>query len=527
MKKEIIINTTENGSRIAITEEGKLAELFVDSPDTERHVGDIYLGRIAKVMPGIKAAFIDVGMKNDAFLHFSDIADTQESFDSLIGDDVDADEDDEENETEKVISIKPQAPKSKHRREEKRIHLVTGKEIIVQITKEPVGKKGVRVTSEVSLPGRFLVLLPFSKLVGVSKRISSFKEKKRLRKLVRSILPAGYGVIIRTNAEGEDEKLLLNDLQSLIETWKEVEINIKDEKPPALIYKDVKATSGVMRDIFNDDMERVVVDSKKMFREIKTYVKQVAPAMLDKVEFYNKKEPIFDAFGVEKEISRSLTRKIWLKSGGYIIIDHAEAMTVVDVNSGRFAGKQAQELNSLKTNLESAREISRQIRLRDLGGIIAIDFIDMQDDKNKKKVFEEVKKELSRDRAKATIYPLTELCIMQITRQRIRQNVLQSFSESCPICGGSGMVQSKSTILNTIERWLKRFRSETKELRLTLKIHPSFIEFLKSGIISRLTKLQLQYLVFIQLEEDRTLLPGEFKFISKKQNHDITQQYNS
>ncbi|MDA0987120.1 MAG: Rne/Rng family ribonuclease [Bacteroidetes bacterium] len=526
MKKEIIINSTENGSRVAITEEGKLAELFVDSPDSEKHVGDIYLGRVAKVMPGIKAAFIDVGMKNDAFLHFSDIADTQDSFDKLIEEGADVDDDDD-IEDEKAPTQKSAKTKTEKKPQFKKVNLVTGKEIIVQITKEPVGKKGVRVTSEVSLPGRYLVLLPFSKLIGVSKRISNFKEKRRLRKLVKSILPSGFGVIIRTNAAGEDEKLLLSDLKSLIDTWKEIEETLKGEKPPTILYKDVKATSSVMRDLFNEDIVRLVIDNKKMFREIKTYVKQVAPNLLEKLEFYNKKEPVFDAFGIEKEISRSLSRKVWLKSGGYIIIDIAEAMTVIDVNSGRFSGKQEQELNSLKTNLESAREIARQIRLRDLGGIIIIDFIDLQDEKNKKKIYDEVRKELSKDRAKATMYPLTELSIMQITRQRIRQNVLQTFSESCPSCGGSGMIQSKSTILSTIERWLRRFKSETKEHKLTLKIHPSFAEFLKEGLIKRITKLQLKHMVFIRIEIDKTVLPDEFKFISRKQNHDITQLYNS
>lgn len=535
MKKEIIINATANEIRIAITEDGRLAELYVESPEKERMVGDIYLGRVARVLPGIKAAFIDIGMKQDAFLHFSDIVDTIDEYSTLIGDedaDVDTEEElDEEDELDvatKTLSTKAKPTEQRRKENQKQDfpQIKKGQEIIVQVTKEPVGKKGVRVTSEVSLAGRFLVLMPFNNKIGVSKKITSFKEKRRLRRIVRNILPEGFGAIIRTVAMEQDEEILRQDLEDLIKKWREIEQSIKSETPPALIYKDLSTTSSVIRDLFSEDVERVVVDSKKLHREIRLYVKWIAPDMVDKVEYYKGKEPIFDAFGIEKDIAVSLSRKVWLRSGGYIIIEQTEAMVVIDVNSGRYAAKKEQEMNSLRTNLEAAREIARQLRLRDIGGIIVIDFIDMEDEKNKKKVYDELKKEFKRDRAKVTVLPLTEFGICQITRQRIRQSILHSFSEPCPVCGGGGLVLSKASVVNHIERWIRRFKADSKEFRLRLVIHPSLVSYLKEGTISRLTRLMMKFRVIIKLMEDPSLGIDEFRFFSIKQNKDITDQYN-
>lgn len=520
MKKEILINSVGNEIRIAITEEGKLAELFVETPEKERMVGDIYLGKVAKVMSGIQAAFIDIGMQQDAFLHFSDISDSQSEYNAML----DEDEEDEEDEHGNVKpKLQEQKPKVEKRRE---VNLQKGQEIIVQVTKEPVAKKGVRVTSQVSLPGRFLVLLPFDGKVGISKKINSFKERRRLRKLVRSILPQGFGVIVRTNAENQDEKLFLNDLETLLKNWHDIETSAKEENPPALLYKDMATTSSVIRDLFSEQVERVVVDDKKLFREIKAYVKVVSPDMIERIEYYHDRQPMFDASGVEKEIVTLLSRKVWLKSGGYIIVEQTEAMTVIDVNSGRYAAKQDQELNSLRTNLEAAREISRQIRLRDLGGIIVIDFIDIQDEKNKKKVYDEMKKEFKRDRSKHTILPLTEFCLMQITRQRARQSIIHSFTEPCPTCGGSGMIQSKTTILGNMERWLRRFRAESRERQLRLRVSPSMGEYISNGkIFSRKNQLVWRFKTLLTVEQDKSLPVDEFQFISVKQDKDITSEF--
>jgi ribonuclease G len=546
VRKEIIINATANEIRIAITEDKRLAELFVETPEKERMVGDIYLGKIAKVMPGIRAAFIDLGLKQDAFLHFSDIGSTFSDYSSLVGEedsDVDVDEDVDENESQPNGSggsttpeAKPQPqqqPQQQNRSQRSEGYaksipdIKRGQDILVQVTKEPVGRKGVRVTSEVSIPGRFLVLLPFDGKVGVSKRMQSFKEKRRLRKIVRSFLPQGFGAIIRTVAMDQDEAALKADMENLLTTWREIEKSIKSEESPSLIYKDMATTSSVIRDLFSESVDRIVIDSKKLYKEIRAYVKTVSPDWIDKIELYKDKEPIFDVYGIEKEIATVLSRKVWLKSGGYIIIEQTEAMVVVDVNSGRYAAKREQELNSLRTNLESSREICRQLRLRDIGGIIVIDFIDLEDEKNRKKVYDELRKEFKRDRAKVTVLPMTEIGLVQITRQRIRQNILHSFSEPCPVCGGGGLIESKSSIVNHIERWVRRFKTESRELRLKLTVHPNIAQYLREGSISRVSKMRFKYFVLLKIEEDPSMPIAEFHFFSPKQNKDITEQFNS
>ena len=544
MKKEIIINSTANEHRIAILEDGKTAELFVETPGKARNVGDIYLGRIAKVMPGIRAAFVDIGMNQDAFLHFSDVGSIEE-FNTLF----DEDEDEKEEETAEAVaqpsngttpvSGEPfsadQADHKDHRQDQQRrrhpqqhfppVNLQKGQEILVQITKEPVGKKGVRVRSAISMPGRFLVLIPFDGKVGVSKKLSNFKEKRRLRKTVRAMLPKGFGAIIRTVAEGKTDEMLQQDLDELIKTWQGIEKSVKSEKAPALIYKDMNTTSSVIRDLFQDAVEHVVVDEKKLFKEIRAYVQWMSPDMLNRVEYYREKEPIFDKYGIEKDIQVLLSKKVWLKSGGYLFLEKTEAMTVIDVNSGRYAAKKEQELNSLRTNLEASREICRQLRLRDIGGLVIVDFIDLEDEKNKKKIYDEMKKELRRDRAKVTVLPMTEFGLVQITRQRIRQSVQLSFTEGCPMCGGTGLVQSKTSTMNQIERWIKRFKTEMHEFRLELKVNPLIAEYLSVGTISRLTKLQFKFFVKVKLVSDPALPADEFKFFSVKQKKDITDQY--
>jgi ribonuclease G len=339
------------------------------------------------------------------------------------------------------------------------------------------------------------------------------------------MLPTGFGAIIRTVAEGKSEEMLKQDLDELIKTWNGIEKAVKIEKPPTLIYKDLNTTSSVIRDLFQDEVEHVIVDGKKMFKEIRAYVQWVSPDMLNRVEYFKGKEPIFDKYGVEKDIQSLFSKKIWLKSGGYLFIEKTEAMTVIDVNSGRYAAKKEQEQNSLRTDLEAAREICRQTRLRDIGGLIIIDFIDLEEDRNRKKIYDEVKKELRRDRAKVTILPLTEFGLMQITRQRIRQSVHMSFSEPCPTCGGAGVVQSKGTTINLIERWIRRFKMEKHELRLELRVHPAIAEFLSQGTISRLTKIQIKFFIKVKLQTDPSLPADEFHFYSPRQQKDITDLY--
>jgi ribonuclease G len=535
MKKEIIINAAANETRIAITEDGRLAELFVENPNKEKMVGDIYLGRVAKVMPGIKAAFIDLGLGQDGFLHFSDIGSRFEEYQTMLGDEEEEDVSVEEGVMEgspPLAAVPERARRQAPQREApealpaaKDIHLEKGQEIIVQITKEPVGKKGVRVTSEVSLAGRYLVLLPFDGRVGISKKITSFKEKRRLRRIVQNILPQGFGTIIRTVAEGKGEEALKTDLEDLVSTWREIEKSAKAEQPPSLLYKDMATTSSVIRDLFSNDVARVIVDSKKLHRDIRSYIKYTSPQLLEKIELHRDRLPIFDVYGIEKELETSLSRKVWLKSGGYLIIEQTEAMVVIDVNSGRYAAKREQEQNSLRTDLEAAREVTRQLRLRDIGGIIVCDFIDLDDEKNKRKVFEELKKEFRKDRAKVTVLPMTEFGLVQITRQRVRQNILHSFTEPCPACGGTGLVRSKTSTLNTLERWISRFKTETNEKRVVIRVNPELAKLLRQGAISRVRRIMLKYLVWVKVESDPSMPVGEFKCLSIKQGKDVTEQF--
>ena len=548
MKKEIIINAALNETRIAITEDGRLAEFFIEMPDKERSVGNIYLGKVRRVVSGLNAAFVDIGHGQDAFLHFSDVDDTLENF---FTDDDEADDPDEpDNEynpddsyfdelniapSETDVVLRKEKPtfqsntrpaQFQTRRSGKvDINLEENQSIIVQIVREAYAQKGVKVTTRVALPGRYVVLLPFDNLIGISRKISSVKERKRLRFLAKTSLPKGAGCIIRTAAQGKSDKELMKDWEKLVETWTDVETKVKKSDGPGLIYNDMELATSVIRDLFTTDVTRVSCDSKKLYKEITTYLKWASPALLEKVELYSDKKSIFDHFGVEKELEATYKSKVNLPSGGTIIIEQTEAMFVVDVNSAKSISASQQEQSALNTNLEAVKEIARQIRLRDLAGMILIDCIDVNRDNNRKRIFFEMRKELGRDRAKTVVYPLTQLCILQITRQRINQTIGDKITETCPTCHGRGRIPSKSVLFNTIERWLKNFRSHSKEFRLILYIHPHVAPYLTDGAISRLSKLMLKYFVKIKLVLDEHIPIDQFKFESVRRQKDITQEY--
>jgi ribonuclease G len=519
MTKEIIINSSTTQTRVAITEDGNLVDFFVDYPENRRTVGDIYLGRVARVLPGIKAAFVDIGMKHDAFLHFSDIGENTKQIQEMLGDeDTDVDDDDDDENITRTSSqqqreVVYQTPK-----------LQKGQEILVQITKEPVNNKGVRVSSSVSLAGRFCVLLPFDGKVGVSKKIYDQRERRRLRNIARSILPPKYGLIIRTVARNQNEDSLKEDLKNLVKTWQEIESQAKSETPPSLVYQDLSTTSSVIRDLFTPDISKVFIDSKKLYKQIKSYIQLIHPELSDKIEHVRSRSSIFDAFKIEEQIKSLMGRKVPLPSGGYIIIEHTEAMVVIDVNSGRYAKNKEQELNSLKTDLEASREIARQLRLRDIGGIIVIDFIDLEDDRNRKKVFDELRKEFRKDRAKVSILPMSDFGLMQITRQRIRQNIMQAMKEVCPYCLGTGLLTKHSHLLYDFEEWLRKFKRVSKERSLVIKAHPVVVAKLKEGKIKTITKLQLKYFIKLNIEEDETVPIGQIKVFSKKSQKEFTEE---
>lgn len=516
MPREILINVSTSQKRVAITENGSLVDFFVEHSEKRRMVGDIYLGRIARVLPGIRAAFINIGLKHDAFLHFSDIGDRLESFQSIVGEEDDSDFDDDEA---------PKKPSHK-KGEQPYKKLQKGQELLVQIIKEPVANKGVRVSTAISLPGRFCVLLPFDKTVGISRKINDYKERKRLKRIARSIIPENFGLIIRTAAKEQDEDLLKADLKYLLQTWNKIEEEAKKKTPTTLIHKDLTTTTSVIRDLFTADIKKVFIDSKTLYKEIREYVQLIQPDLADKVQYYKQSEPIFEAFKIEEQIKGLMGTKVPLPSGGHIVIEHTEAMIVIDVNSGRYAGKKDQESNSLKTDLEAAREITRQLKLRDIGGLIVVDFIDLEDDRNRRKVFDELRKEFKKERAKVAMLQMTDFGLMQITRERVRENIVQSMKEVCPCCKGTGLLTKKSNLIHELEEWLKKYRAEGKERKIELRVHPTLARKLKEGKISTLTKLQLKHFIRIKLVEDTSINFGKFFIYSPKTGTDLTEEFS-
>jgi ribonuclease G len=544
MKKVILISSAINENRIAITEDGKLAEYFVETPDKEKYVGNIYLGRITRILPSLNAAFVDIGLKQNAFLHFSDV---DERFRHIIWED----ESDSalENETEEIKSdvlteideiienLNGNNGKPKNKRPNKKkqegnvinlslkLDIKENQLIPVQVVREAFANKGVKVTTRISIPGRYLVLVPDFKIIGVSRKIHSPIERRRLRNLAAKITNKEFGCILRTAVVGKDLEDFEADWAKLKETWEKIQKKMATATEPMLLYKDMELTTSIIRDLLRNDVDKVIVDSKKLYKEIVEYLEDYSPEFIEKVELYKGKTPLFDYYQIEKDIELTKQRKVPLPSGGSIIIDQTEAMFIIDVNSGKMVSEATQEINAFKTNMEAVTEIARQIRLRDLAGIIIIDFIDMHDPINRKKVYYAMRRAMKKDRAKAVVFPLTELSLMQITRQRINLNISEKVTEVCPLCKGLGRVPTKAEVLTKIERWLKNFKSKAKEFRLRLHVHPHVAEYLTEGNISRLTKLMLKYFVRIKLVIDDSLPLDQFKFESVKQSRDITNEY--
>ncbi|MGB9772103.1 MAG: Rne/Rng family ribonuclease [Candidatus Kapaibacteriota bacterium] len=540
MKRVILISSAINENRIAITEDGKLAEYFVETPDKEKYVGNIYLGRITRILPSLNAAFVDIGLKQNAFLHFSDV---DERFRQIIWEEEsESPNEDEEsviNEIDALIENldggngKSEQKRAKQKRKPEntainlnlKLDIKENQLIPVQVVREAFANKGVKVTTRISVPGRYLVLVPDFKIIGVSRKIHSPQERKRLRSLAAKVTNKEFGCIIRTAAIGRDLEDLETDWAKLKETWDKIKKKIASSKEPVLLYKDMELTTSIIRDLFRNDVDKVIVDSKKLYKEIVEYLEDYSPEFIERVELYKGRTPLFDYYQVEKDVELTKQRKVPLPSGGSIIIDQTEAMFIIDVNSGKMVNEATQEINAFKTNMEAVNEIARQIRLRDLAGIIIIDFIDMHDPVHRKKIYFAMRRAMKKDRAKAVVFPLTELSLMQITRQRINLNISEKVTEVCPLCKGLGRIPTKAEVLTKIERWLKNFKSLTKEFRLRLYVHPHIAEYLTEGNISRLTKLMLKYFVRIKLVVDDTLSLDQFRFESVKQSKDITKEF--
>ena len=463
MPKEIVVNVEENQTRIAIVEDAKLAELYIENAENKRTIGNMYLGRIRKVMPSIQAAFVDIGQEQDAFLHFSDLSDNL----GALVDFLDQDEPRVEN-----VNL----PEEHGNRPD----LSRGQEILVQVTKEPISNKGSRISTDLSLAGRFLVLVPLQRYVAVSRKINEEKERRRLKALASSLVPEGFGVIVRTVAEGRDAKSLDKDLKLLMERWRRAEDKLGSVDAPALVHEDVDMASSIIRDQFSDDYDRILVDHKPLFHSIRSYVRAVAPKMVDRVELHDAGDPVFEAADIQAGADRAFKDRVELPSGGYLFIERTEAMHVIDVNSGRSGRGKSQSQNSLDVNLEAARVIVRQIRLRDLGGIIVVDFIDLRDEKDRKKVYDEIKKGFKDDRAVTKVLPMSDFGLVEITRQRLRPSLTTAFSSaSGDASDDDGSNTSSGNDVQRAERKVQRLEIKLEERQRELKKQERRIKQLK------------------------------------------------
>jgi ribonuclease G len=528
-KNQIVIHASGKQTRIALIENGELAQFFIESPENRRSVGDIYVAEVHKVMSGIRAAFIDMGTPKDAFLHFSDLGEHLDDYlvmlngrDSLKKDALKSVDDFRK----KLAANGDNDGTRRSTAQEQNLLgslLQPKQKMLVQIVKEPIGNKGPRVSTDITLPGRLLVLIPMGNYVAVSKRIRSFRERRRLRSTLSSMLPDGFGVIVRTVADGQDEKALKDDLQDLLDKWKNVMENLRDAKPTTLLHRDLDMTESLVRDLFSKNYDRILIDDPAMGKQLKHYVSRIAPDMVKNIELFRGKEHIFEHMKIARDVESIFSPRVKMPSGGYLIFEQTEAMYVVDVNSGRYAAKKAQEDNSLRTNLEAAREIAKQLRLRDIGGIIVVDFIDLQDDGNRKKVYDELKKEFRKDRAKTNLLPMSDFGLVQITRQRIRPSVVKSVSLVCPMCGGSGSIVSQNTVLSDIEAWLSKYVINYKKRSIDLYVNPYFHSLLTRGILSQRLKWVFKYRVNIAVLPDESVSLNEYKVMLMGTEVEITQ----
>lgn len=481
MNKELIINVAPSGVEIALLEDKKLVELHNEKADASFAVGDLYLGKVKKLIPGLNAAFVDVGFEKDAFLHYTDLSPFARS---ILKFTQAAMNDKGENAFDfSKFQIEPEIIKTGKINE-----VLNGKpNVLVQILKEPIAAKGPRLSCELSLPGRFVVVTPFNEIVAVSKKIHSAEERKRLHKIVEAIRPKNFGVIVRTAAEGKSTAELHHDLLSLVETWKSIQHNLKGAEAPAKIMSEQDKTTSILRDLLNVDFNRVVINDKNIYNDTRSYIQKIAPDKTEIVTFYNNGLPVFDQYGITKQVKSSFGKTVNLPSGAYLIIEHTEALHVIDVNSGYKSISNNQEENALQTNIEAGEEIARQLRLRDIGGIIVIDFIDMKLPDNKRKLQEAMEEYMKADRAKHAVLPISKFGLMQITRQRMRPEVNINTSEVCPTCGGTGKISSTLLLEDEIEKRLHYLVTHSHK-NLTLVVHPIVHSHLTKGFFSSIVK---------------------------------------
>jgi ribonuclease G len=509
LSNELIINSTQEGCRIALLKDKNLVEFHHDDDENKFNVGDIYLGTVKKVVQGLNAAFIDIGYEKDAFLHYLDLGANYNSLQDF---------------TKKALQRKDFTGKLDkfHIKPEIDKHgkisdiLSRNQQILVQVVKEPISTKGPRLSCELSIPGRYLVLVPFSNTVNVSKKITSAEERKRLLRLVSSIKPENFGVIIRTVAEGKEVKELDSDLRNILNLWLEGTKALKTAKPRDKVIGEMGKASTILRDVLNESFDNIHIDDVDIYNEVKAYIHKIAPEKEKIVKLFNGKAKIFEVFGVEKQIKSAFGQSVSIKGGGYLIIEHTEALHVIDVNSGNKSNKEdGQEATALSVNIEAAKEVARQLRLRDMGGIIVIDFIDMKKMEHKKLIHKVMKDEMAPDRSKFTVLPLSKFGLMQITRQRVRPEMNITTKEVCPTCNGTGKISASIMITDQIEHNIDHLLTQQNEKDITLVLHPFTFAFFTTGFISKRMKWFFRYFKWIKMIQDSSMAVTEFQILNK------------
>jgi ribonuclease G len=540
--KEVLINSTSLEVRAAIVEDGELVEFMVERAQTRRLVGDVYLGRVNAILPGIQAAFVDIGYDKAGFLHAGDLVPDTEGLEMEGGVDVD-DNGGNERGGERGGGRGRRGgrggrgggdrggdrggrrdPREKPNVQPIEKMLTKGQEVLVQVTKEAIGTKGPRLTTQISLPGRHVVYMPTGDYLGISRRIESRQERQRLRQLITRKKPANCAIIARTACEGVEDKQIVSDINYLHKLWQEIKRRSEKAQAPELVHEEVGMVVGMVRDLIADDIDKIWMDNEREYRKLVRHLRDVSPDIASRTHQFRERTPIFDKYNIENEMEKTLERKVWLKKGGYLIFDQTEAMVVVDVNTGRFVGKRDQEETILETNMLAAREVPRQLRLRDIGGIIVIDFIDMESEGNKKKVLAELRNHLRKDRSRAKAFSVSDLGLVEVSRKRVRPSLLHFLSEECPYCRGTGKVLSFDTLANKVERQIQRIGQRTRERRIQLRVNTSFAVFLEEQRAPMLDALEKQYRIRIEIQDDPRLHREDFKLVSLQNFRDLVAE---
>lgn len=505
--KELVINVSPGETRIALLENNRLAELQIERQENPSQVGNIYLGRVDAVVPGMQSAFIDYGDEKNGFLYVSDIAGAEGTGDIVLEDGI------------------PRAKTRAARARQQPIEtmLKKGQQVMVQVMKDKLGTKGARLTNFITIPGRYMVLMPTVTTLGVSRKIESVQERERLRKVLQQVRPKGLGLITRTAGEGRSKQEFEGDARYLMREWERIKAKFERGGKPALLREDLNPVLRVVRDRFSADFARLTIDDEKMFESIERFLESLAPALRKKVKLYTGKRPLFDKMGIEAEIEKALRRKVNLKSGGYIVIDQTEALIAIDVNTGKFTGRKQLEDTVLQTNLEAADEIARQVRLRDMGGIIVADFIDMSLEKNRKKLIQHLTEALKHDHAKTTVSAVNELGMIEMTRKRVKHNLIKALSQPCPYCAGGGMVKSVTTMTFDILRSLQSLFCHSREKAIILQAHPDVARRLLTENKASLDEIAQSFDREISVEPVAAFHVEDVKFLRARTGKEISR----